>query len=641
MTNNVGDPQDSGILAPVTYQTINGAVSNSTSVTLAASNASIAVGQVVQGAGVPNANGITGPVTVTAVSGTSLTLSSPVTLLDKAPLTFLAYGGQNIAVDFVWKNVPMQPNDDRAATVYNTGGVSTGTITAAVGNGSVVTYTANNYLSAGQVINISGLATTAVTIPTAGNTSPGTGSVITLATGAAHNFVPGQAITLTGLVPIAYNGTYIAQSGTTGSTIVVNGSATGAITTAGASFNNMYNGSNLVVASATTTSFTVTSIVGNSVNQTAQTGTFTTVGDKSWSATTKSASARLDSTNLVGYLGYVTPTYASAQIESTWANYPAAADYKATITAASADGTYVIYTGQNNYAVGQVISVSGLTNTALNLLNQTIVAAASTYFIVANAAGSGVTLTGQSGFAAAQYLDQYNYQVTAVSGNGTTVTYTAQNNLKAGQSVNITGLTNGVFNLSNATVATANANYFTVTSAVGSGVSLTGQVGKAENANALSNFDGAYQNGTFYIAVPNVVGLTLASALDGLQDRGLLNANISAAATTSAASKSVTTITRTAGSTNAVLTATAHGFVAGDTVTIASSTVTGLNGDRTVLYVPTANTFVVASDAGVTTVAAAGTATAIGKVGTVHVTTPAAGAANVSTSSTLTYSLWA
>jgi hypothetical protein len=630
MTNNVGDPQDSGTLSPVVIQTINGAVNNSTSVTLAASNASIAVGQVVTGAGIPAANGITGPTTVTAVSGTSLTLSQAATLADKTPLTFLAYSNQNIAVDFVWKNVPIQPNDDRAATITNTGGVITGTITAAVGNGSTVTYTATNTLSAGQVINISGLATTSVTIPTAGNTSPGTGSVITLATGAAHNFVPGQAITLTGLVPIAYNGTYIAQSGTTGSTIVVNGSATGAITTAGASFNNMYNGSSLVVASATSSSFTVNSIIGNNVSQTGQSGTFTTVGDKSWSSTTKVASARIDPT--LSYQGIV---------DSAWGNYPAAADYKSTITGVSADGTYVIYTGQNNYAVGQVISVSGLTNSALNLNAQTIVAAGSTYFIVANSAASGVTLTGQSGTAVAQYLDQYNYQVTAVSGNGTTVTYTAQNTLRPGQSVNITGLTNGVFNLSNATVATANANYFTVTSAVGSGISLTGQTGKAENSNALSNFDGAYQSGTFYIAVPNVVGQTLASALDGLQDRGLALANISAAATTSAASKSVTLITRTAGSTNAVLTAATHGFVVGDVVTIASSTVAGLNGDRVVLHVPSASTFVVASDASQTGVATSGTATAIGKVGTVHATTPAAGTASVSTSSTLTYSLWA
>lgn len=626
-TNNVGDPQDSGILAPVTIQTINGAVTASTSITLAASNSSIAVGQVVQGAGVPNANGITGPVTVTAINSTALTVSSPVTLLDKTPLTFLASSNANIAVDFVWKNIPIQPNDDRAATVTATGGTISGSITAAVGTGSVVTYTATNTLSAGQIVNVSGLTTYSVVIPTAGNTSPASAGVITLATTGSHNLVPGQTVVLTGLVPAAYNGTYVTQSGTTGSTLVVNGSATGAITTAGSVFNNMYNGTNLVVASATSSAFTVKSIVGT-VSQTGQTGAFTTVGDKGWSATTPVASGRLDPS-----LAY------HAQVEGLWGNFPGSYDRVATVTAATGDGTYVLYTAQNSFVASQVVSISGLSTAAFNLSAQTVVAAAPTYFIVANAAGSGVSISGQSGSAAIRYSDQYNYQVTAVSGNGTTITYTAQNNLIAGQSVNITGLANGAFNLSGATVATANANSFTVTNAAGSGISLTGQTGKAENALALSNYDGAYSSGTAYVAVPNVVGQTLANAQDALQDRGIELANISAATATTASSKSVTTITRTAGTSLAVLSAATHGFVVGDVVTIASSTVTGLNGDRVVLYVPSAGTFVVSGDA--TTVAASGTATAIGKVGTVHATTPAAGTASVLTSATLTYSLWA
>jgi hypothetical protein len=67
-----------------------------------------------------------------------------------------------------------------------------------------------------------------------------------------------------------------------------------------------------------------------------------------------------------------------------------------------------------------------------------------------------------------------NYIITAVSGDGTTVTYTAQNKLAAGDVVNVTGLTVSAFNLSSATVATANALSFTVTNAAGSGVSITG-----------------------------------------------------------------------------------------------------------------------------------------------------------------------
>ena len=65
-----------------TTATVNGAVSNSTSVTLSASNSSIKVGQTVTGTGIVNEN------FVTAISGTSLTLNSPVTISDAITLTF-------------------------------------------------------------------------------------------------------------------------------------------------------------------------------------------------------------------------------------------------------------------------------------------------------------------------------------------------------------------------------------------------------------------------------------------------------------------------------------------------------------------------------------------------------------------------
>ena len=52
---------------------------------------------------------------------------------------------------------------------------------------------------------------------------------------------------------------------------------------------------------------------------------------------------------------------------------------------------------------------------------------------------------------------------TAVSGNGTTVTYTAANSFKAGQKVTITGIATTAYNLSNVIIATATATQFTVT----------------------------------------------------------------------------------------------------------------------------------------------------------------------------------
>ena len=104
-----------------------------------------------------------------------------------------------------------------------------------------------------------------------------------------------------------------------------------------------------------------------------------------------------------------------------------------------------------------------------------------------------------------------NYMVTAASGNGTTVTYTSQNNLSAGDVVNITGLTASAYNLSAATVATADKLKFTVTNAANAGL-ITGQwYGKVESTTAASAADGA---GIPYIVVPNVLGETTALALD-------------------------------------------------------------------------------------------------------------------------------
>jgi len=56
--------------------------------------------------------------------------------------------------------------------------------------------------------------------------------------------------------------------------------------------------------------------------------------------------------------------------------------------------------------------------------------------------------------------------VTAATGNGTTVTYTAFNNFSAGQNVTITGLATATnLNLQNVTIATASSSGFTVTNA--------------------------------------------------------------------------------------------------------------------------------------------------------------------------------
>jgi hypothetical protein len=160
-----------------------------------------------------------------------------------------------------------------------------------------------------------------------------------------------------------------------------------------------------------------------------------------------------------------------------------------------------------------------------------------------------------------------NYIVTAAKGDGTTVTYTSQNFLAAGQVVNITGLTASAYNLSSATVASSNATSFTVTNSANAGV-ITGQIGKVEVATAAGDGDGA---GIGNILVPSVLGLTTANALDGLKDRGFENANITN--TTGTTAKQPTRINVTATTAANVYVSSANTlFSVGSKVKIAAGT---------------------------------------------------------------------
>lgn len=250
---------------------------------------------------------------------------------------------------------------------------------------------------------------------------------------------------------------------------------------------------------------------------------------------------------------------------------------------------------------------------------------------------AGTTLTGERGVAAAANFGIGSYIVTAVKGDGTTVTYTAQNNLVASDVVTVTGLSNGAFNLSSATVATANATTFTVTNSGGSGVTLTGQVGKVEYTNAASNIDGGFVSGTYYPQIPNLIGLTATAAADAFSDRGLTA--LSAGSTTSKGSGATSSaFTRTAGSNVVEITSATHGFVTGDVVLVTGGDAT-VNGDQTVL-VKDVNTVLIVTNS---TAAYSGTTalTLTGKVGTVHSQSVAAGTQSQAPSTAVTYSLWA
>ena len=229
-----------------------------------------------------------------------------------------------------------------------------------------------------------------------------------------------------------------------------------------------------------------------------------------------------------------------------------------------------------------------------------------------------------------------NYIVTAASGNGTTVSYTSQNSLAAGDSVNITGLSAGAYNLSSATVATANKLGFTVTNSANAGA-ITGQAyGKVELVSAAGSGDGS---GLGYIVVPNVLGQTTASALDALKDAGYEVGNITTAAAATNAGKSITDIDRTVDT--AVVRLTITGGVAaypiGTKITVASTGT--VDGTWTVSDHASTDKVYFVSDA--TTALSTGTGSVIGVPGTIKTQSTAAATATVSTSATITITPWA
>jgi hypothetical protein len=228
-----------------------------------------------------------------------------------------------------------------------------------------------------------------------------------------------------------------------------------------------------------------------------------------------------------------------------------------------------------------------------------------------------------------------NYIVTAVSGNGTTVTYTAQNSLAVGNVVNVTGLTASAYNLTSATVASANALKFTVTNAANAG-EITGQYGKVQLTTAVSAADGV---GIGNIIVPNVLGTTTAVALDALKDAGYETASITTAAAATNAAGVVTAAARTAGSGVTTITDAAHGFVTGNRVTLSSVDAT-VNGTYTVTRL-TDNTFTVTTTA-TTVLALTGlTGAVVAVAGTIKSQSVAAGTASVATTATITITPWA
>jgi hypothetical protein len=200
--------------------------------------------------------------------------------------------------------------------------------------------------------------------------------------------------------------------------------------------------------------------------------------------------------------------------------------------------------------------------------------------------------------------------VTAASGNGTTVTYTANNNFTPGQTVSISGLSS--LNLSNQTITTASPTQFTVTNATSGTVSA--QTGTAtiqnfvntQNAIAVSSIVRS-TNGVLTMAVNvggtgytvgDLVSLTsggssaqafvtsvdlTTGAVTGLERAASGSGYSAGSSITTGGTGTGLTITITVGTTALVTTAINHGYVTGQSVTMAGfATDTTFNGTFTI-----------------------------------------------------------
>jgi len=224
------------------------------------------------------------------------------------------------------------------------------------------------------------------------------------------------------------------------------------------------------------------------------------------------------------------------------------------------------------------------------------------------------------------------FNITQVSGDGTTVRYECQNTFNGGETVDITGC--NTFNLTSATVAKATSDYFTVTnSTTGSLYNINN--GIVQRSDALSAADGAFVSGAAYVKVPNVIGLTTALAQDALADAELT------VTTASAVTPAISNVART-GTLVTLTTSAAHGYAAGDSATIAAVTNTAVNGTFTLVSASGSTlTYNTVSSGTIASGADTGTVKVAARAGTIKTQSIAAGAASVAINAAITITPYA
>jgi hypothetical protein len=158
-----------------------------------------------------------------------------------------------------------------------------------------------------------------------------------------------------------------------------------------------------------------------------------------------------------------------------------------------------------------------------------------------------------------------------------------------------------------------------------------------------ANDPGEKLAGVAYIAVPSVVGLTTALALDALKDLGYEAANITTASAATNAASTITAVSRTG--TTATITSTGAGakYPVGTKITVASlvSPDTALNGTWTVTAANTDTISFTTTTSGALSTTGLSVAGLTGVAGTIKTQSTAAGANSVLTTATITVTPYA
>lgn len=153
-----------------------------------------------------------------------------------------------------------------------------------------------------------------------------------------------------------------------------------------------------------------------------------------------------------------------------------------------------------------------------------------------------------------------------------------------------------------------------------------------------ANSVGKKSGGVYYISVPNVLGLTTASALDALKDAGYESANITTAAGATNAVSTITAVARTL--TTATITSSGAGakYPVGTKITVASlvSPDTALNGTWTVTAVATNTVSFTTTTSGTLSTGSLSVAGLSGVAGTIKTQSTAANANTISTAASIT-----